>query len=93
MKQVIESLEQLKALAAEGPIQCTIKLSDFAKTHSAISYFSEGFPTSDRTDVELYHWDVFQGSGDCYLEIADDQELEETTSIVWAISVGNLLLD
>lgn len=93
MRKKIGSLEQLKELAADGPIQCTIILDDFAKTHTAISYFPDGFPTSDRNDIAEYQWDVFQGSGDCYLEIADDDELEETTSIVSAIKVGNLLLD
>lgn len=93
MTQIIKSLEELKALASNGPIECTIALNDFAKTQTTIDYCADGFSPWDRTDIKSYQWDVFQGSGDCYLEIEDDTELEEMTSIVLAIKRGRLRLD
>jgi len=90
MTKKIESLEQLKRLAENQPIECSISLDHGARTSTTIQYFPTGFSTEERDDISIYKWDVFLGVCDMYLEIEDDEELEDQTHIVEAIRLGAL---
>lgn len=80
--KLIESLDELKSIASENPIECFIKLKHGAKSSKSIQYFPNGMPPDERNDIESYQWDIFSSIADTYIEIQGDEELKNQTHLI-----------
>jgi len=85
----IQTLDELKTLAAVNPLDCFILLS-IGRSSKTIQYFPDGMEPDDRNDISNYMWDIFSYIDNEWFEFESDEELSANSHIVEAIESGSL---